>query len=152
MGRLLISLFLLLAVSLPALAGCGKKGPEAISFGSDNCAGCGMVASDARYGAELISRKGKILKFDSVECLAGFLDKKGTGAEPGSLWVEDFAHGQLIDAAQAFYLKSDKLHSPMGLNVAAFATKESATALQGECPGTILTWPELLKYAGQKRS
>lgn len=149
MAKKLKSLLLLLVISAWALTACSKKGPEAISFGSDNCAACGMIASDAKFGAELITGKGKILKFDSVECLAGFLNK-GKG-EAASLWVVDFSHpSQLIDATKACYLASDKLHSPMGLNLAAFGERGAAAGMQGEYPGAILSWPEVLKYVGQR--
>ena len=153
MAKQLKYLALFLVAGTLALTACSKKGPEPISFGSDNCANCGMVASDAKFGGELITRKGKVFKFDSVECLAGFLDKKGTGDEVASLWVIDFAHPtQLIDATRAFYLQSERLHSPMGLNLSAFGKREAAAAMQGRFPGTILSWPELLRYVAQRSS
>lgn len=144
-------LLLFLIAGALALAGCGKKGPEAISLGSDNCADCGMTVMDAKFGAELITRKGKVLKFDSVECLAGFLNKQGN-EEAGSLWVVDFAHpSQLFDATKGYFLASEKLHSPMGLNLSAFRDEQAATAMQGRYTGTVLSWPEVLKYVAQRR-
>jgi copper chaperone NosL len=145
-----ILLFPLLVGSL-LLAACAKNGPEPISFGRDNCANCGMMASDARFGAEIVTSKGKILKFDSVECLAGFLNKKGSGADVASLWVVDFGHpSKLIDATRGFYLQSDKLNSPMGLNLTAFSDREAAAGMQATFPGATLTWPEVLKFVGQR--
>lgn len=151
MGRSGRYLWIFLMVSLWALASCGKKGPEPIALGKDNCANCGMIASDAKFGAELITRKGKLYKFDSVECLAGYLNKKGKGEEVGSLWVVDFNHpSTLIDATKAFYLVSERLPSPMGLNLSAFGQREAATGMSGQYSGKVLSWDEVLKYVGQR--
>lgn len=134
-----------------ALAACSPKEPEAIAVGSDNCANCGMTVADARFGAELITRKGKILKFDSVECLAGFLNKKVGTDEVASLWVIDFTHpSRLADATKVYYLASPKLHSPMGLNLSAFNKRQDAVGMQGRYPGAILSWPEVLQYVAQR--
>ncbi|MBJ6723915.1 nitrous oxide reductase accessory protein NosL [Geomesophilobacter sediminis] len=149
-----VNLLVLFAITATlVLLGCGKEGPEPIVVGRDNCANCGMQVSDARFGAELITRKGRIFKFDSVECMAGFLNKKGRGEEVSSLWVVDCAHpSQLIEATRAGYLESEKLPSPMGLNLSAFRDRAAATAKSRECPGTILSWPEVQKYVGQRWS
>ncbi|MGB5288980.1 MAG: hypothetical protein WBN42_10875, partial [Ignavibacteriaceae bacterium] len=48
------------------LASCGSK-PEPINYGKDECEFCRMQISDNRYGAELVTDKGKVYKFDSIE-------------------------------------------------------------------------------------
>jgi copper chaperone NosL len=49
----------------------------------------------------------------------------------------------LIDAEKAFFLKSDQLQSPMGGNVAAFATKASLENASRQFKGSELSWKEL---------
>ena len=145
MGRSGRFLWVFLMVSAWALASCGKKGPEPIALGKDNCANCGMIISDAKFGAELITGKGKLYTFDSVECLAGYLNKKGKGTEVGSLWVVDFNRPPaLIDATKASYLVSDGLKSPMGLNLCAFGEREAATGMGVRYPGTVLRTCKIL--------
>ena len=46
--------------------------PQPIQYGRDNCAFCKMTIVDGRYGSELVSSKGKVFKFDAVECLINF--------------------------------------------------------------------------------
>ncbi len=52
-----------------------NTGPEPFKFGKDNCHFCKMTISDARFGAEIVTTKGKIYKFDDVKCMQGFIDQ-----------------------------------------------------------------------------
>ncbi|HLV52270.1 MAG TPA: hypothetical protein VKY44_10000, partial [Flavobacterium sp.] len=69
-----MKLKVLLTVSLLTLflSSCSKE-PKSIEFGVDNCDHCMMNISDVRYGAELITQKGKIYKFDDMYCMKTFL-------------------------------------------------------------------------------
>ncbi len=50
-----------------------------------------MLITDNKYGAELITTKGKIYKFDSMECLVEFsLVKNTLGDITNNLFVTDF--------------------------------------------------------------
>jgi copper chaperone NosL len=53
--------------------------------------------------------------------------------------------GTLIDATKSAYLHGDSIQSPMGGNLAAFATIASAQAVQKDLGGEILTWDELVR-------
>lgn len=139
----------LLVVGLAVLAACAKRGPEPIVYGTDSCTSCGMMATDQRFGAEMITGKGKILKFDSVECLATYLDQGGDTA--GTLLVVDHSEpSRLIDATKASYLVSEKVRSPMGKNLSAYENKETANRMKAEYSGRILSWSEVVAYAVQK--
>lgn len=134
---------LALAALVLALAGC-QAGPAAIAYGKDNCARCRMAIADARYAAELVTRQGKTYAFDSIECLAGFVLQDGVPAGAvRSLWVTDFARpAHLIAAKDAFYLRSSRLRSPMGLGLAAFSTRADRENARVWYPGEALTWDQ----------
>ncbi len=112
-----------------ALNACSDKA-EAIHFGSEECAHCKMTITDQRFGAELITKKTKVYKFDSIECMLGFEQDKSVDPDDiATEWVVDYANpGNLIAARKAWYLKSEKLPSPMGLNLSAYGTKEAYEA------------------------
>jgi copper chaperone NosL len=134
------------AVVLTVLAaGCGDGGPREIAWGREECAACRMQIADQRFGAQLVTTRGKVMSFDAVECLVGFLD---TGAVPAgevsSLWVVNFARpGRLIDARTARYLRSPMVRSPMGLDAMAFATDDELAAARADHPGDVVTWDRL---------
>jgi nitrous oxide reductase accessory protein NosL len=59
--------------------------------------------------------------------------------------VADFGQpNKLIDARDAFYLKSSVIKTPMASKVAAFETKESMEAVKNELDGIYLVWGELV--------
>src|SRR5690606_30570495 len=49
-----------------------KPEAQAIDYGFDSCTHCKMTIADNRYGAELVTQKGKVYKFDAVECLTAY--------------------------------------------------------------------------------
>ena len=122
-----------------------SKSPEPIRLGVESCSHCKMTIMDPKFAAELITQKGKIYKFDSIECLLGFHNEAALKpADIHSLWVADFTHPErFLRAEKAVYLHSQQLKSPMGLNVAAFADEAAAKQAQQRVQGTVLLWGEV---------
>jgi copper chaperone NosL len=117
---------------------------QPIQFGKDNCDFCRMTLSDERFGAEIITSKGKVYKFDDLYCLVGFLKDGKVDTTKSSYYLVDFANHQLQPAAGMYILKSDALRSPMHGNMAAFNTKENLTSAQKQFNGDIITWNDAL--------
>ena len=119
--------------------------PEPLIYGTDICHFCKMTLMDNKFGAELVNRKGKVYKFDDMNC---FLNFYNSGYEP----VENFQHklvvdymnpGKLIDATNGFYLKSSEIHSPMNGQVAAFDSYASMNGFKKGWKGIYLGWGEV---------
>ena len=119
--------------------------PEAVNYGKEACHFCKMTIVDKVHAAEIVTTKGKVYKFDSVECMIHFL-KNFDG--PVQLYLTNhYAEPQiLIDATQATFLISEQIPSPMGANLTAFKTKEEAQNIQKEKGGMLYTWTELLNH------
>ncbi len=130
-----------LAVAALMLASCAPE-PVPIDYGKDECANCKMRIVQPKYGSEIVTKKGKVYKFDAPECMIAFLLDGKTVAEQevALMLVPDLETEKFIAAETAFFLRSDNLKSPMGLNVAAFATKEAAEARQRDLKGDLLLW------------
>jgi len=136
---------LLLPAAVLLVAGCAPSSPVPIAYGEDTCALCVMTVSDDRYGTELITRKGRAHMFDSVECMANFYLTQER-SEVASMWVTDFRNpGRLIPLAEAVFLRSPDLRSPMGMNLTAFWTGEDPQALLASYGGEILDWEGVLE-------
>jgi copper chaperone NosL len=121
-------------------------GPEPIAYGVDGCAYCEMTIMDQRYGTELVTDKGKIFKFDSVECLVRYL-KEGAVEQNdvNLLLLTPFNLPETLEKANHSYiLQSQGMPSPMGMFLTAFKDEATAKQFQGENGGTIYTWQELL--------
>ncbi|MBI2967302.1 MAG: nitrous oxide reductase accessory protein NosL [Bacteroidetes bacterium] len=140
-------IFLLSVIAL-FFAACSRE-PVPIEYGSDICHQCRMVISDKRYGTELITVKGKIYKFDSIECIAQFTGSGKVRKENvHSMLITDYTTpGHFIDAGNAVFLISDNLPSPMGANLTGFGNKLISGKFQSELQGELFTWEEILSMA-----
>lgn len=133
----------MLAFSL-FLGGCGTK-PEKIVVGKDNCAECKMTIMDTKFGAEIVTKKGKIYKFDDAHCVATFFKRRGVELSSirKTLFV-DYNNGEFVEVKQAEFVVSSLLKSPMGGNAAAFKNKNDAEKKAGEIENSRVTnWATL---------
>lgn len=130
---------------LVGLAACAD-GPRPLAYGHEPCAFCRMTITDVRYGAQLITTKGKVYPFDSIECMASFHQTLPPDQVKGA-YVVDFEHeGAWIPAAEARYVQSDRLPSPMGRNLTAFAPGHAPEHLRATYGGAVLTWDEVRQH------
>ncbi len=139
---IIISTFTILII---LIGGCSPK-PEPINYGQDVCELCRMNITDNKFAAELITTKGKVYKFDSLECLLHYKHELIEANEIHSEWVNDFVNpGALIDLRKAFLLHSDYFKSPMGLNVLSFASKEKMNEIKERYGGKELSYDDVMK-------
>lgn len=124
------------------LTACSKQ-PEPIQHNHDTCQLCKMLISDARFGAEIVTNKGKIYKFDSIECMTSFL--RATQETIMGMYTVDYSMPHtLIDASNAYYLHTELIPSPMGANILSFAHKDSCENYYNKYKGEKLTF-EIVK-------
>ncbi|MEO7210281.1 MAG: nitrous oxide reductase accessory protein NosL [Chitinophagaceae bacterium] len=119
--------------------------PQPFRMGEDACSYCKMTISDKRFGAELISQKGKVFKFDDTHCIQAFQKENQIPAnDVKEIYLVNFEEPHnFIPAQKAFILYSKDLKTPMGGHAAAFI---SAAALQNEIQplnGKRTTWDSL---------
>lgn len=127
------------------LFGCSVS-PEAIDYGNDGCNFCKMTIVDEQHAAEIVTKKGKVYKFDATECMVNFLDEFDSKEIKLYLSNNYTAPKTLIDATQATFLISENIPSPMGAFLSAFSNKEEALKAKNEKGGEIYTWDELLAH------
>lgn len=136
------SWYILLLIGVIA---CEVK-PRAINYGEDACHHCKMKLMDPHFGAEALTRKGKVYIFDDVNCLMNWKDQEKISEEElAEVLVTDYNQPEtLIDATTAFYLKSPDFKTPMASGVAAFADYEALKAYKNKNGGIYLAWGELV--------
>ena len=96
--------------------------PRPIAYGEDACHHCKMKLMDPKFGAELVTEKGKVFIFDDVNCMLQYMDSEdGKSQLFKHVLVTDYLNpGVLLDANFAFYLKSEEFKTPMASNIVAF--------------------------------
>ena len=131
---------------LPGLAAC-RPSPEPINYGMDKCVYCTMTVMDNRFGAEAVTDKGKVFKFDAMECLVIFTDSHPESMDRIKfLLTNSFDKpGEFIDARNCYYLVSPNMPSPMGMNINAFADSVAVYKQQQMNTGKVLKFAELKK-------
>lgn len=130
---------------------CGQTGPVPLVYGTDQCDYCRMTIAEARFGAELITATGRILRFDSIECLAAAdRQRRQKNEQAKSSWVTDFHEpGSFLSTEEAVLVLADRMKSPMGIGLVAVRTSEAADRLIGEAGGQVVTWVEVMDHVAE---
>ncbi len=123
--------------------GCSIR-PEPIAYGSDGCHFCSMTIVDRQHAAQIVTNKGKVFKFDAVECMVNHLKDIDIVSVKLFLANDYQAPGELIDAKKATFLISKDIPSPMGEYLSAFHSINEAEHVEAENNGKLYSWEELL--------
>jgi len=122
------------------LVSCSNE-PEPIEYGSDQCSFCKMTIVSKAHSAQLVTKKGKQIKYDAIECMV----KDNHNYEESEIAIMQFANyqepGSMLSSQDAVFVIDEKITSPMGANLAAIK-KDSK---QDEFP-EVYTWNELKKH------
>lgn len=124
-----------------------NTGPQPLRIGNDNCDFCKMTISDNRFGAEIITKKGKVYKFDDEHCIVAFLNSKKIAPEQiaAGYFTNFNSPHQLINVEQAHFLQSPTLKSPMNGNIAAFTNEDSLVNALPQFRGNKISWEDMQK-------
>lgn len=139
------SFALIAIVTMLFAAGCKPK-PEKLVAGRDHCAECKMTIMDLRFGAEIVTTKGKVYKFDDAHCLAAFFERRGVELTEidQTLFADYNDPNQFIKIDSATFMVSSQLKSPMGGNAAAFNSEAAAKSKSETIEGSKITnWATL---------
>jgi copper chaperone NosL len=135
------------AFIISLLVTCCTAQTEPFNYGKDDCYFCKMGVIDARFGAEVVTKKSKVYKFDDMICMIRFL-------QSGTLKENEIAHkvvinyekeNKFLDVNKSFFWINAELKSPMGSNAAAFFSKQEAEKAKGNKEGEIVSWNEMYK-------
>ncbi len=139
-----LGIFLILSIS-----SCTPDGPQPIEWGVDSCVHCKMTISDARFGAEIITGKGRVYTFDDLLCLMNYVKEGQIEVDDETqYYVSDFTDHTLIPARTAYYLRASTLRSPMRGDMAAFSSLEDLQVVLQEHEGEVLQYADLWNETG----
>src|SRR5258708_36469077 len=131
-----------------ALAGMLSAAPAraAVDAGRPACDYCGMIFEDPAFGAEVTLRSGERKIYDAVECMAAAVltDSVSQRDIRAISLVDHDAPQARLPLARATFVHCRALESPMGLSLAAFATRTRAAAACGGGAARVLDWRGVL--------
>jgi copper chaperone NosL len=135
-------------VALPfVLIGCGEKGasadePPDIDLGRDSCQRCGMIISEERFASGIVDSNGDAHVFDDAGEMVATIQEEKLGDRKA--WVHGFPSLEWMNAAEAWYVVTMEIPTPMGSGVFPFDTENEAGSFAAEQDGTVYSWEELL--------
>lgn len=133
-----LSLFFLIS-----FIACSNLDSEPIKLNKDNCEYCKMTITDGRFASELITKKGRVYKFDDLRCMINY-KSDNNNVECKIHFVNEFtSNNLLIPAENAFFVLSESIRSPMGGNIAAFSENTKAQKFAKERKTSLKTWKEI---------
>lgn len=105
-----------------------------------------MTIVDQQHAAELVTQKGKIFKFDAIECLLNF-QKENTETKFAFQLVNVFeSPKELNKAEESFFLISKAIPSPMGAYLTAFKNEATAQEALTSKGGKLFNWQTLQQH------
>ena len=141
----MINRLFILSVGVLLMIACEPK-PEPLSYNKDACQSCKMTLVDKKFGAEIVTKKGKVFKFDDANCMINYMNEnKMDDRDIAFRLITDYSRpATLIEADNAFYMKSEKIQSPMNSQVAAFEVYDTMNAYKKRFKGIYMSWGELV--------
>jgi len=134
------SLFIALITFL--MVSCGSNEPKPINLNTDMCDFCKMTIANGKFGAELITQKGRYYKFDDVSCMVQFAKSSEVPAK--AFFVNDYLkENELVAAEKCYYLKGGTINSPMRGNLAAFSSDKEQKEFQTKLNADPMTWKQI---------
>lgn len=125
--------------------GQGALQPPEIYYGQDTCDRCGMLISDPRFAAALLTVEGESRKYDDIGCLLD--DYVHAGLKVGEIYVHDYNTNEWLNAKTAFFVQSD-IHTPMASGLVAFGDRASAEKF---APGaTVMSFEQMVAMQAER--
>lgn len=136
------SIITLLFMALLTVA-CSVE-PSEIPYDRADCSYCRMSITDQRYGAELVSSKGKAYYFDALECQINYRLEHPETEWAYSLTTPFTAPGTLISTDDALILRSPDWPSPMGMNLTTLPDQATAEEFVQTPADAVYTYEAVL--------
>ena len=101
---------------------------------------------DERFGAQVVTDKGRVFMFDDVNCMVMFMEEEENQRHNYAYeMVVDYSNpGELLDVRYTFFLKSDDIRTPMNSKVIALPDQETRDQFNEKLDHSIyLGWGEI---------
>ncbi len=116
--------------------------------GRDECPVCQMFpARYPRHQCQVVGYEGRARHFCSTQCLFVFLENPGAygaaASGPFWAWVKDYASGEWISAASAYFVVGSRVLGPMGFEPLPFGRRADAHLFAQTNGGRVLGFREV---------
>ena len=120
-----------------------RAGSEPLHYGRDACSRCRMLLAEPGFAGEIRDARGQLTRYDDLGCLIGAL--REAHVETPEAWVEDHATHQLVPLLRAALVAGERIRTPMGHGIVAFADPEAARAFATAHGARVVALEALLR-------
>lgn len=116
--------------------------PEPFKLGTDVCYMCKMGIVDPKFGSQLITKKGKLYKFDDIGCMIRLM-KSGTfdSNTIKTMVVANYNNSnEFISVDQCTFVIAADIKSPMNFNLAAYVNELDANKISENSAAKFYNW------------
>jgi copper chaperone NosL len=85
-----------------------------------------MAISQKQFAAQLFDAGESVHKFDDIGCMLRFLSQRP--GKPAAVFVADYDTREWVNEKAALFVRTDKVATPMGSHLLAFADASRAEA------------------------
>ncbi|MDF2658079.1 MAG: nitrous oxide reductase accessory protein NosL [Paenibacillus sp.] len=143
---------LAIILAMLMLAACGGKTYEAVPIqeGVDKCEICNMLIKDDEFAVQLLTKEGKVYKFDDIGCMNEWKTKNAS--VPVTIeFVRDHASKMWIDLEKAYFAYDASFKTPMAYGLVSFKDKASAEKyISEQGKGKLLSAADLKSHAWER--
>lgn len=133
---------LVLGIVLVSLACQRQEGPPRpaeVLLGEETCERCKMIISEPRFSAQMVMVDGSVRKFDDTGCMLHYIVENSVpDAQIAAVFVKSFDTNEWIHSANAFFVGSGEIMTPMSHGLVAMQGEEAARKLAAERKGTLI--------------
>ncbi len=123
---------------------CSNNKPVPIKLNKDNCDFCSMGISDGKFGAEIITEKGRVYKFDDIMCMVNYC-KANPKTKIASYYVLDYSNENvLISAPTAYFISGGNIQTPMRGGIIAFLKEKDAKEFGTKLNAKPTNWEAII--------
>ena len=142
MKNLLIILITILLVICGCSNNSNKSEPPKIVLGQDPCDNCFMLINERKFAAALWLADGEAKRFDDIGCMIDYVQKSGN--KISNYWVYDYNDDRPVNAEEAYFVKSNKLLTPMSFGIVTFKNKSAASEFASKYSTELISFNELI--------
>ncbi len=128
---------------------CGSYSPQPIRAG-DICETCKKQITNVKFGGEVITKQGQVLKFRTPECLAAYtrLNAEAVGAK----YVTDYQTNRMIRPESATYVRTVLDENSREMTYAAFSQVSEAVKFGRDQMSAPIDWLQIQRMSADKKS
>ncbi|VAV98800.1 hypothetical protein MNBD_ACTINO02-2440 [hydrothermal vent metagenome] len=143
--RIIVQIGIVMTLLMSACSSVDVSSEPEIKYGRDVCVQCGMIASEVKFAAAY-RLDGEEFIFDDIGDLVVYARGNGVELDPLQTWVHDYDTEDPLLVADAYFVPTMSVVTPMGHGVIALSDETRALRVASQFGGQVVGWDMLIMF------